>query len=280
MQDAEVIKTKTPKNTSSPKIVSSFHDINLPTEERYFLQSLVENMRGLLRKRGSSGFFADNLISIGKNLGFMKDTNFVNSVKNSVRDEGDLHKIWRLHIYCWASKMCMNLQGDFVECGVYKGLYVDSTIQYLGSKAFNGREFYLYDTFYGLEPKYSTEIELQWINANKNTDYSEKELEAAVRKRFSKYPFVKVIKGIIPDILNTNSPKSIAFLHLDLNAGIAETKALDILYERVEKNGIILLDDYGRFEHMELFNAHNEWFKKNNQSILELPTGQGLVIKK
>ena len=134
MQNVEVITSKTPKNTSSPKIVSSFHDINLPREERYFLQSLVENMRGLLSKRGSSGFFADNLISIGKNLGFLKDANFVNSVKNSVRDVGDLHKIWRLHIYCWALKMCMNLQGDFVECGVYKGLYVDSTIQFFIGK--------------------------------------------------------------------------------------------------------------------------------------------------
>lgn len=268
------------KNTSNPPtIVSSFHDINLPRDDRYFLQSLVEQIRDLLRKRGSSGFFADNLISIGKNLGFMKDIKFLNSVKNSAIDIGDLHKIWRLHIYCWACKMSLNLQGDFVECGVYKGLYVDSVIQYLESEAFSGREFYLYDTFYGLEPKYSTEIELQWINRNKLTDYSEKKLENLVRKRFSKYPFVKVIKGVVPDILIHESPKSISFLHLDLNAGIAETKALDILYDRVEKNGIILLDDYGRFEHMELFNAHNEWFKKYNQTILELPTGQGLVIK-
>ena len=74
MQDVEVTKTKTPKNTSSPTIVSSFHDINLPTEERYFLQSLVENMRGLLRKRGSSGFFADvsiSLVSCGNDQGFL-----------------------------------------------------------------------------------------------------------------------------------------------------------------------------------------------------------------
>ena len=279
MQNVEINSSRENNSNNSATIVSSFHDINLSREDRYSLQSLVESIRHLLRKRGSSGFFADNLISIGKNLGFMKDLKFLNSVKNSVRDEGDLHKIWRLHIYCWACKMSLSLQGDFVECGVYKGLYVDSVIQYLESKAFSGRKFYLYDTFYGLEPKYSTELELQWINRNKLTDYSEKKLEEFVRKRFSKYPFVSIIKGIVPDILIQQSPDSISFLHLDLNAGIAETKALDILYERVEKNGVILLDDYGRFEHMELFNAHNEWFKKYNQTILELPTGQGLVIK-
>ena len=70
------------------------------------------------------------------------------------------------------------------------------------------------------------------------------------------------------------------FLHLDLNAGEAEIKALDTLFDRVNEGGIILLDDYGRLEHNQLFSNHNDWFANKGYRILELPTGQGMVIKR
>ncbi len=66
----------------------------------------------------------------------------------------------------------------------------------------------------------------------------------------------------------------------DLNAGKAEIHALNVLYDRVTEGGVILLDDYGRYEFEELFHAHNAWFTNHGQNVLEQPTGQGLIIKK
>ena len=147
--------------------------------------------------------------------------------------------------------------------------------------AFENKEFYLYDTFEGLDLRYSTTMEMALsLDAEGIAEYSKNDNETGVRNRFEKFKWVKVVKGVVPDILKISSPKKISFLHLDLNAGEAETKALDYLYDRVTNGGVILIDDYGRFEHNQLHCAHNQWFLNKGQSILELPTGQGLVIKR
>ena len=40
------------------------------------------------------------------------------------------------------------------------------------------------------------------------------------------------------------------------------------------------MDDYGRRENSELHYALNTWMTAHAHPILELPTGQGLVIKR
>ena len=252
----------------------AFHDVRIPIEKFPVLGKLIADLYHFTKGYGLAGsFFVDNLITIGRNMGFMKDKRFVQSVINSVREPDDVNKLWRLHIYSWACHTALGISGDFVECGVYIGLYVSSAINYLGPDSFVNRKFYLYDTFCGLDSRYSTENEM--ILARYNSD----KLEEEVRERFADYKWVKVVKGVVPDILHEEMPDSIAFLHLDLNAGLAETKALDLLYDRIPEGGIILIDDYGRFENSELFFAHKIWFAKHRQAILDLPTGQGLVVK-
>ncbi len=44
--------------------------------------------------------------------------------------------------------------------------------------------------------------------------------------------------------------------------------------------GIVLMDDFGRVENRELHLMLLEWMKRRDYDILELPTGQGLVIKR
>ena len=259
----------------------SFYDIRIPQEDRPALDQLVNNLKHFASDHKTSGYFGDNLITLGRNLGFMADKRFLNAVNNSFLENGDVNKTWRLHVYSWAIKTALPLDGDLIECGVYRGLYVDSAIKYLGETAFENKEFYLYDTFEGLDLRYSTTMEMALsLDAEGIAEYSKNDNETGVRNRFEKFKWVKVVKGVVPDILKISSPKKISFLHLDLNAGEAETKALDYLYDRVTNGGVILIDDYGRFEHNQLHCAHNQWFLNKGQSILELPTGQGLVIKR
>ena len=98
--------------------------------------------------------------------------------------------------------------------------------------------------------------------------------------RFAEFPNVEVIKGIVPGVFSERAPDQIAFLHIDLNAAEAETAALDVLFDRVTPGGIVLLDDYGRGEQFSLYVAHKAWFDERNYSILEISTGQGLIIKR
>ena len=254
----------------------AFYDVRIPFKQRAELLALVNKVKGFIADRGTSGYFADNLITIGRNLGFMHDDSFRKSLDSSFIEPDDVNKTWRLHVYAWAVRSALEVEGDLVECGVYRGLYVDAAVKYL-FEIIKDKEFYLYDTFEGLDKRYSSDVERVLTG---DSSYNKSGLENEVRERFSKYNWINVIKGVIPDILHDHSPKKISFLHLDLNAGIAETKALDILFDRISEGGIILLDDYGRFEHNDLFCDHNRWFINKGYRILELPTGQGLVIKR
>jgi len=57
-------------------------------------------------------------------------------------------------------------------------------------------------------------------------------------------------------------------------------KAIELLWDKIEKNGIILLDDYTYSESFRLQkNSWDKFAKEKSLQILTLPTGQGLVIK-
>jgi hypothetical protein len=98
--------------------------------------------------------------------------------------------------------------------------------------------------------------------------------------RFAAYRNVAVVRGGVPDVFPEGLPERIALLHLDLNSPPAEVAVLDRIFERVTLGGFVLLDDYGRQEHGALHLAHLRWFTLRGYLPLEMPTGQGLVIKR
>jgi hypothetical protein len=69
-------------------------------------------------------------------------------------------------------------------------------------------------------------------------------------------------------------------MHIDLNSADAEIGVLEVLFDRVSPGGIIVLDDYGWLAYEKQKIVEDEFFGRRNHSVLELPTGQGLVIKR
>lgn len=101
-----------------------------------------------------------------------------------------------------------------------------------------------------------------------------------MRRRFFEKPHVKVIKGVVPDVLRTTAPGTIAYLHIDMNSPAPEIGALDLLFDRVLLGGVIILDDYGWILHRRQKEAADRFMSTRGYDILELPTGQGLLIKR
>ena len=101
----------------------AFYDVRIPFKQRAELLALVNKVKGFIADRGTSGYFADNLITIGRNLGFMHDDSFRKSLDSSFIEPDDVNKTWRLHVYAWAVRSALEVEGDLVECGVYRGLY-------------------------------------------------------------------------------------------------------------------------------------------------------------
>ena len=245
----------------------------LPKDKIPTLYAHLSAIQELYDEANVQGFFGDNLIALSRNLSFAADDAFMSAVRDNQTDE-DGEKLWRLHVCCWAARGALSLAGDFVECGVYKGQSAGVVAQYLTFGAQN-RSFYLYDTFTGLVETLSTQEERDEINPHYEWDGTYQ----AVVEKFAPFENIHVVKGIVPDVFATTSPEHIAFLHLDMNSGIAETAALDALFDSIVTGGFILMDDFGRYEQRALCETHYAWWQTRGQQVLELPTGQGLVIK-
>jgi O-methyltransferase len=217
----------------------------------------------------------DMLICLARNLSFRHDKKFISCFYDSVTNEQEKSLIWRLHTLVWAAKNALNVEGDFVECGVFKGFCSGVILKYLDFQDLP-RQAYLYDTFEGLPEKTSTEQERRSWDY---TSYDSEAIYTGVRKKFSSYKNVNVVRGIVPDSFEEAVPEKIAFLHIDMNSEKAEMLALEHLFDKVTPGGFIVFDDFGWTCNVNQMSAELAFMKERSHPVLELPTGQGLVIK-
>jgi len=252
----------------------------LPDQEdmETVLQHVAE-IRSLYKKHDLPILAGDNMLIAVRAMSFLQDDSFVQAVNDRVAGMGrklgggEPNKIWRLHTYVWCCRNALALDGDLVECGVHMGLYSGVMLSLVDLVAAD-KKIYMYDTFSGLDENFSNERERTQTAAV----YQIPDWEQTVRDSLAKWPHAIVVKGTVPDSLEGTAPEKVAFLHLDMNAAEAEVAALGFFESRLTPGAIILLDDFGRLEHLEIFLTMKAWFEERKLPILELPTGQGLVV--
>ncbi len=221
-------------------------------------------------------FIADMMCVFGKVFSFLDDPEFVRAVEANDVLGNEKTRIWRVHTLVWAARSAVALPGDFVECGVFLGYSAGVVTSVLDFEGVN-KIFFLYDTFEGLSEQYSSDGECETAP---NEIFAAPGIFEAVKTRFEGYENVRVIKGVVPDVLSEVCPDEVAYLHLDMNAADAEIGALEVLFERVVPGGFVVLDDFGHSRHRHQFTEERAWFRTNGHEVLEIPTGQGLVIRR
>jgi hypothetical protein len=216
-------------------------------------------------------FAADNVILFDRNLDILREKKFMDACERNARNDQERSLLLRLNTLVWAASEALRLPGDFVECGVLRGFCMSVIADYLD---FGGipKQFYLYDTFEGIPPQYDSE-------RHDAPGYREPGLHESVVERFSRYPNVHVVRGVVPDSFAQASPAQIAFLHLDMNSSKSEVAALEALFDRITPGGLIVFDDYGWSAYQAQQVVEDEFMRKRDHRILELATGQGLLIK-
>jgi hypothetical protein len=203
-------------------------------------------------------FASDNLITWNRNLGFLDDLALTDAWAKHAERPHERGILWRTAVLAWAARQALRRDGAFVECGTYRGTTAHILLDALKIE----RPFFLYDLFE------TAKVELPDHGAG---------LEAFVRSRFAAYPNVVVTKGSVPESL-ANAPEQIAFMHIDMNSAAPEIGALEALFHRMTPGGILVLDDYGQFPYRDQFNVERPWFEARGIPILEIPTGQGIVV--
>jgi O-methyltransferase len=233
-----------------------------------FVQGVQKTIDNIPHKDGI--FTGDNLITFGRNLGFLEDEKFVTAWRKNLETPVEEAIVWRLAVLAWAAKsvIARKIPGDFVECACYKGITARILCEYTDFAQQADRNYYLYDLF-----EHDAAM-LHHAMPEHSTTLFEK-----VTARFADHANVQVVQGSIPEVLHQVSPQKVAFLHIDLNNAPAEIGALEVLFDRLQPGGILVLDDYGWLAYRAQKLAEDPWLAARGYQVLELPTGQGLVFK-
>jgi O-methyltransferase len=179
---------------------------------------------------------------------------------------------WRCYTACWCVRHAIHLEGDFVECGVYKGGLTRAGIEYVGFEKLLDKKWYLLDTYEGFPADQADSVNpFPGLYADNPLD--------SVRKTFGQFPNVVIIQGRVPDSLSQVPSEKIAYLSIDMNAATPEIAAGDYFWDKLVPGALMLLDDYGFLDHGNQKVAWDKWAQEHDVEILTIPTGQGLVIK-
>ena len=162
------------------------------------------------------------------------------------------------------------IEGDFVECGVWKGgnLILFETL----NKKFNlEKKVFGYDTFEGMsnptkyDVKYSgwSALENYQKRIESNEGYcfaSLNEVRQNINSELAESN-INLIKGKVEEtlLLEKNLPKKISILRLDTDFYESTLFGLEILYPKLEKGGVLIIDDYGSYKGAK--KAVDQYFK-------------------
>ena len=200
--------------------------------------------------------------------GFMADPKFMR-YKASVEGNTALpiECLWSL--YC-ASTQCLNVPGEFVECGVDRGGSARLLAQVMHD---SGKYLHLFDTFTGM-PETDPLLDL-----HKKGDFPEVGIHK-VASYIGHENEVKLHPGIVPQSFEGLEQMKVAFAHLDLDIHSATLGACSFLYPRMAKGGIMVFDDYGRPSCPGARKAIDDYFRDKPEVPLPyLASGQAFIFK-
>jgi O-methyltransferase len=169
-----------------------------------------------------------------------------------------------------------SVEGNIVECGVWRGGSMMATALALLRQGDTKRELYLYDTFEGMPPP--TEVDkLTDGKTAANLLAREKPgtgvwcyagLEEVERNLISTgYPREKMhfIKGKVEETLPERLPGNIALLRLDTDWYESTKQELNYLFPLLDAKGVLILDDYGSWQGARA--AVDEYFHEHKLKV-------------
>jgi hypothetical protein len=172
-----------------------------------------------------------------------------------------------------------NIEGDIVECGVWKGGSMMAVAETLLRSGDSSRNLYLFDTFEGMSPPTHKDVDFWGKTAESLLERSDVMIENSVWCRATLemvksaiysvgYPSEKIhfCKGMVEQTVPLSAPDKIALLRLDTDWYESTKHEMEHLFPRLSKGGVLIIDDYGHWQGAR--KAVDEFFEKNNVKIL------------
>lgn len=218
--------------------------------------------------QGASLFSSDNVIAWNRNLSFLREPFFLDILNDDTHSIVEKSIIWRTYILLYFAEIARSAEGDFVELGCHTGYTASQVVRKIDFRAIS-KQYYLYDLFSWTEGDAHSHFE----------GHDNPRMFEDVQARFAAFEFVKIIKGSVPQSFSQGFPDKIAFAHIDMNHPDPEVGALKAVLPRLSKGGAVILDDYGWWGYSAQKMALDPIIAEHGLHVLELPTGQGLILK-
>lgn len=230
--------------------------------------------------RGDRDLIAEKFFTANQQLvSKVEDGTFCLSALHNIQDKiAFLQELMFRHYYVfWSARYAAAATRcsvkNIVECGVCDGMSV-----YFAMKALrDGAPFkaFLYDAFEGMKREYLLESEKATAGrySNLTIDIPKSNLAG-----FSEY--TTFCQGFIPESFSRHvNPADLVWLHIDLNSSLPTTAALEYFFDRIERGGIVLFDDYASPEFFDTKLAVDRFLTDKRGVLMPLPTGQALYFK-
>lgn len=173
-----------------------------------------------------------------------------------------------------------NIEGDILECGVWKGGSMLTVAKVLSMHGDINRRLFMYDTFEGMSEPTGEDKSAEEESAAGMLKKEDRENDAAGVWAYSPLDEVKTtmqlseyktslihyIKGKVEDTIPDTMPSKIALLRLVTDWYESTRHELIHLFPLLVKGGVLIIDDYGFWKGAR--KAADEYFAENKIQIL------------
>jgi hypothetical protein len=171
------------------------------------------------------------------------------------------------------------IEGAFVECGVWRGGSMMAVALTLLERGITDRDLYLFDTFAGMTEPSAEDTASPYDGYSPHRRWRRHRALGrewagvpadVVRERVEStgYPAERIhlVEGMVEDTLPDHAPERIALLRLDTDWYASTKHELLTLYPRLTDGGVLIVDDYGHYEGAR--RAVDEYFGERDQAPL------------
>jgi hypothetical protein len=176
------------------------------------------------------------------------------------------------------ARFTRTLTGSTAECGIARGVGSALICKALEGTYGPTDHHYGFDAFSGLpEP---AEVDAMASGAKGWEAGDLKHDGTLARAAIAQFPEAEVRVGWIPETFAGLEDERFRFVHIDVDLYQATHDSIEFFFPRLVTGGVILLDDHGFTTCPGARKAAQEYFVGSGEVVVDLPTGQGLVIKR
>jgi O-methyltransferase len=155
------------------------------------------------------------------------------------------------------------VEGDFAECGVWRGGSVLAMVLTLQDERVSDRDIHLYDTFEGMtaptehdtSPIHPPALDLwqasegrPWPELFAGDVFNEQAVRATLAATGYPEERLHFVRGRVEETLPAHAPGRLALLRLDTDWYESTRHELVHLYPRLVSGGVLIVDDYGEWD--------------------------------